>query len=798
MATILGVLLSSVLLFSMGLIFSTVRDNALRDVYKDNGYQHAIFENIKESDRSKFEEKSLAWIVKIKDLSVTTDGWKKVTLSMIDSNGKTLFHLYKGTYPINETEIMISNRYAKEKNWQQNEQVTIENKLYKIVGIYDDSQIRYYKENFETAREYIYTGWNSSIDSFDVYVKYKKPIYAFFYIDDTAIGLNRKINVHLYDRIRINENLLKLEGSFIDAQMTMSLYGILFLSLLILSVVSYFIIYNSFILSFQERKKTIGILQSIGASKKQLFQATYFEIAIIGLIGMGLGFLLSLGIVNLGILLEKELLESIGYQDIRLSFYPQFMLLSFFFLLLTLIVSALSPARQAFRTKPIENIRLNQEIKLKRRKEKTNRVIEKVCGVEGILVCRNMKRNKKRYRMALISLCTSMVLWIGFGTIITQLVSEVEKLEEKPGYNISLLLPYESNQATLVKKITNLEEVKDFTVYSTTRVMLKESAENGLVNFLTVKAIDDKSYNEYLKKLGLEEEKAIFINLKPKEKDHKVIGLQKKFDNDEEIYFEFCSYSYDDNHQPEFRGCYYEVKNLYVTEELPEMEKNWDDLTMVSTETLIVSERQYKEILSTEAVYEDKQEEEANYNKEIYLIANGYKKLDNEIKKIGKESSFYEEIILPNYRNINMILYDTHMLILGIKFILYGVLGLIALTAVTNIINTINTNREMQKREFAILRSIGLSIKKYRKMTLIENLLLGMKSCLWGLPISLGLVLFLKQLFLQSEKGTFRFPTIYFGISIVAILLIMILITIYNVRKIEKENIIETIRNDNI
>ena len=798
MATILGVLLSSVLLFSMGFIFSTTRDNSLCDVWKEKGYQHAIFENIQESDMDQFEEKNLSWIVKIKDLSVTTDGWKKVTLSMIDQKGKSLFRLSEGTFPKKETEIMISSHYAEEKNWKRNDQVTIQNQSYQVVGIYNESKIRYYQEGWDASQESIYTGWDSSVDSFDVYVRYKKPTHAFFYIDDTAVGLKKKIDVHVYDGIRINENLLKLEGSFADSKKTMALYEILFVSLFILSFVSYFIIYNSFLLSFQERKKLIGILQSIGASKKQLFHAVYLEIAIIGIIGMGLGFFLSLGIVKVGILFEQELLESIGYRDIQLSFYPQFMFLSFAFLLFTLILSALSPARRAFKARPIENIRLNQEVKLKKEKGKSNKIIKKVFGEEGILAYKNMKRNKKKYRMALISLCTSMILWIGLGTIITQLVDEVEKLEETPGYNISLLLPYEPIQSNLVKKVTNLEEVKDAIVYSTANVTLQTTNESGYPQFLTIKSMDDKSYNAYLKKLGLKEEKAVFVNLEAKRKEDQIVGLQKKFDKEEDIHFEFCSYTHGENHQQKIQGCYYEVNNLYVTEELPEIEESWSDWTKVSKETLLVSERQYREILSAKATYEDKAEEEMYYNKEIYLITDGYKKLDNEIKTIGKESSLYEEVILPNYLNINMTLYNTHMLILGIKFILYGVLGLVALTATTNIINTVNTNRELQRREFAILRSVGLSIKKFKKMTLIETLFLGLKSWLWGLPISLGIVFFLRSIFLQSEKGTFRFPTIYFLTSMIAILLIMILTTIYSVKKIKKENIIETIRNDNI
>ena len=50
----------------------------------------------------------------------------------------------------------------------------------------------------------------------------------------------------------------------------------------------------------------------------------------------------------------------------------------------------------------------------------------------------------------------------------------------------------------------------------------------------------------------------------------------------------------------------------------------------------------------------------------------------------------------------------------------YGFVILMMLISITSVLNTITTNMQLRKREFAMLQSMGMSPKSFRKMILFE------------------------------------------------------------------------------
>src|SRR5699024_612041 len=103
---------------------------------------------------------------------------------------------------------------------------------------------------------------------------------------------------------------------------------------------------------------------------------------------------------------------------LTLSFYPMFLILPLIYMIATIFVSAWLPARAASKISPIEAIRLNDDIKVNKKKMKINRWVERILGVEGLLALKNLKRNKKKYRITIISLVVSIVLFLGFSTFL--------------------------------------------------------------------------------------------------------------------------------------------------------------------------------------------------------------------------------------------------------------------------------------------------------------------------------------------------------------------------------------------
>jgi len=164
-----------------------------------------------------------------------------------------------------------------------------------------------------------------------------------------------------------------------------------------------------------------------------------------------------------------------------------------------------------------------------------------------------------------------------------------------------------------------------------------------------------------------------------------------------------------------------------------------------------------------------------------------------------------EEHIKKEYNNDieNVINYENEArqqksMWLVISIFLYGFITVISLIGVTNIFNTITTNMELRQKEFANLKSIGMTKKEFNRMISLESIMYGTKSLIFGIPIGIGLSYWLYNAFEINMSTTYEFPITGILISIAAVIILVGTIMRYSLNKINKQNIIETIRKDNI
>lgn len=129
---------------------------------------------------------------------------------------------------------------------------------------------------------------------------------------------------------------------------------------------------------------------------------------------------------------------------------------------------------------------------------------------------------------------------------------------------------------------------------------------------------------------------------------------------------------------------------------------------------------------------------------------------------------------------------------------MYGFIIVISLIGITNIFNTITTNMELRKPEFAMLKSIGMTNKEFNRMIRLETVFMEVKSLLFSIPIGIGLSYLIYHLLEEDQLIKFVIPVNAIIISIVAVFLLITCIMKYSMNKINKQNTIETIRNENI
>ena len=134
-----------------------------------------------------------------------------------------------------------------------------------------------------------------------------------------------------------------------------------------------------------------------------------------------------------------------------------------------------------------------------------------------------------------------------------------------------------------------------------------------------------------------------------------------------------------------------------------------------------------------------------------------------------------------------------------IAIFLYGFVAVIALIGITSIFNTITTNMELRKREFATLKSVGMTTKEFNRMISLESFFYGTKSLLIGIPIGIFLSYWLSRLLNEGEDIVkYQIPFTSIFVSIIIVFLLITIIMKYSIIKINKQNTIETIRNENI
>ena len=192
-----------------------------------------------------------------------------------------------------------------------------------------------------------------------------------------------------------------------------------------------------------------------------------------------------------------------------------------------------------------------------------------------------------------------------------------------------------------------------------------------------------------------------------------------------------------------------------------------------------------------------------------FLVVNldDYKDMDFIPTRISIQSSnteaLMDEIKNSNidylfYTNFEETAKEERAMSLIIKIFLYGFIAVITLIGVTNIFNTITSNMDLSQKEFAMLKSIGMTRKEFNRMINLETIFYSSKSLIYGIILGLlGTFALYKAFSIKIEKGIY-IPVSPIIISIASVFILVFVIMKYSMSKINKQNTIETIRNENI
>lgn len=601
----------------------------------------------------------------------------------------------------------------------------------------------------------------------------------------------------------INTTLLSYKGYALSDNALQMFFTLAAIIIAIVIVASVFVIRNSFAISITEKTKLYGMLSSVGATSRQIRHNVLFEGFVLALIGIPLGILLGVGVVAILIQLLNVLLADMLNGTSFVYSVPVFaIVLAAALSLLTILFSTLGSAFRASKIAPIDAVRGNNDIKIKKKQKayKCPKFIKKLFGTGGEIAYKNLKRSKKKYRTTVISIVVSVAVFIAVSSFIQYGTEYSTKYYHEIDYNLSvdrmglyndfdeMVSDYE-NLSKLdgvkncrlegilggyIKRTDELKDVltDDASIYNFT------SAESDFY-YLELLAFDDVTYKQKLKELGLDynevKDKGILINNFEylDENEHLQKGELFKADKVKSLTVRESNDPANDEYYKSF-----DVETAKVYNSTPEALKHFrpsesDVYLLVSFDTL-------------------KNNYDIDYlSAGIYINAENANELEETIKDLngGQTYSVYNVEKMANMYNA---------MTLVISIFAYGFIIVISLIGVTNIFNTITTNMRLRSKEFAMLKSIGMTKREFNRMIRLESLFYGIKSLIIGIPLGLLAGLGIFKAFSINLATDFVVPYTAILISIVFVFAVVWLIMRFSISKVQKQNIIETIRNDNI
>ena len=835
--TIIGIMLSTALICAVAGMVSSTQKTLANAMRADHGNYHMRFENVP-AEELKFIEEN----VNVESYFLTKNvGYAKLDGSInsgkpylflmeFDRNAlqNSSFKIVEGRLPENENEVVISqhiidnggvelkvgdtlsldvgtrrlvddgsvlsqsNPYLGEEESQEEnlqEEITdTEHKTYTIVGIIERPS--YELEDYQ-APGYTIITYSDNINNTDVanisvlfnnvgdYEETTEQIVNTVK-EDTGVDISTVANV----------NVIRFDGGLSENTMNV-LYGIAGVIIVIIVVSSVFVIRNSFAISVAEKTKQYGMLASVGATKKQIRKTVLLEGTYIGAIAIPLGILC--GIIAIVVLLwiVNYLIGDMMDGVIFIYNVPLLpILLSIVISAITIYLSCIIPAIRASRISPIEAIRGNEDIKIKAKKIKTSKLTKKIFGIGGVIASKNLKRNKKKYRTTVISLVVSIAIFISLSSFLDYGKRAVGLYYTDMKYNVDVY----NGDIELYNEIAQLNNIDDYSYSFTTSAIIdieKYGSEYGkeisninrtyyeeaereteYQDTIAVIMFSNDYFKKFIKELGLNEN------------DYKNIAI---LEDDE--------FEYNEDGTSVLRN-YYNIKegetitiNLNGEERQVTIAKRSDQRPMGFEGSYATGGW----IFVSEDFMEDKDNEIISTG--MYINSSDASQLERDINNIIADNDSYKNVHITNLAEFAD---QERRILLLVSIFLYGFITVITLIGVTNIFNTITTNMILRSKEFANLKSIGMTTKEFNKMIRLESLLYGLKSLLIGIPIGLLGSFCIYQAFKNSVDFGYMIPWVSILISIIFVFIIVGATMKYSLSKINKQNIIETIRQDNI
>ncbi len=760
--------------------------------------------------------------------------------------------LKEGKFPTNSNEIVISSYLEEELYIGKNVEFTINGikKEYTVVGIAEKLENDKVINAFNLVAGVLAYYEEETIPSqakVDVFIITNDIREVYKTVEELVSNLELySNNEEIEENIEYNKTLLNYSLVFDDneeetpemkmiteansEEFSTDLIKIVGIILCIIVIISVILIYTTFSITYNERTKEIGILESIGMNRKQIKNMLIKENSILATIGIVIGELLGIGFMYfiikiINILIRNQIKSPIGSKilidpniEIYLVITVGIILLTVVVIYIIVLLSSMLQMKKINKIYPINaiNNNINNE---KIQKVKKLRFIEKLFKQEGVLAVRNIKRNKTKYRAITASISITIILFLVISEMTNIIGGYIGNINNYKEYEI--ILANHSNDTS--KEIINILEgtgIMDNYLKISRTIVNSSTINNNIIEPLSenktnysqiqVVTLEGQEYEKFLNNLEikkLEKGKCILVdtvevkntgrvrttnfvvgdniileNIKNNEENLETsIEEQEMLNETQEIIGNIVKEDTKENEKVEEKRLEYELEIAAISQQ------DWGNITELNTSIyspiiLIVSEETFAELSKKLSFINDY----------IYIDTSKPEEIDNIVNNI-KETGI--ALISMNLYKENESYINRALMI---RVLAYSFIIVVIMISAVNIFNIIYSNFILRIREFAILKSLGMSDKKIKKMLNLEGVFYGLKAILIGIIIG---VIILYLIYLSTRESileTFKIPLIRIAIAIIVIYIIIFLAIYKGKKKIDINNIIEKVKKENI
>ena len=524
-----------------------------------------------------------------------------------------------------------------------------------------------------------------------------------------------------------------------------------------------------------------------------------FEALIIGVIAIPLGLLCGyIGIAITFKCLEPALQNILGMDGHIRAVLPLWAIAgAVLFSAVVLLISAFVPARRAARISPIEAIRNAQEYKISPRQVKTSPLTRKLFGFEAELGLKNIKRSRSRYLASLLSLIISVVLFLTAATFTDYMSHSFDMTQTDLQYDVVFYAQPEDNEdRAKIMQAVKEQRYADSVSFGQKRMtwapipdelavtqpedgpLVYDFADQAQIN-ICINFLDEETLRDFGEQAGIDitpllgdELRAIAITPIVLKEGH-TFSEVRQLARDKAVL-----------QLPDEGG---QLEIIASTDERPVFMNGYEESANI---LYVVSSMRSGD--AWQAAHAQPDEEEPLLV--AWMQSHRSTLLYNDLINLYNQFPDHHMQVIDLKANLEM----QRQLQLMMSVFIYGFIALIVLVCAANIFNTISTGVILRTREFAMLRSVGITPGQFNKMVCYESLFYGIKALAYGLPLSLAIAWLMHSSLNGSFGFTFYLPVWAYVTAVLGVLILVGATMAYAIRQVKRANLIDGLKNENL